>query len=517
MAKINKKPPNVKVKRRFYFPLRLFIVLLITVVQILLVIGLALFACYKIPYLYILAIVIETICVLKIISGDDNPDYKVPWLLFVLILPIAGFMLYFMLSSRKLSRSQTRRIKDLSKNGYTANDTSLENLKTENLTAYNQAVLLKKISGAKVFENTEISYFSSGESMIKSMLLDLEKAENFIFLEYFIIGGGSVWKSFLDVLIKKAQSGVLVKVLYDDLGSAKSLPASYPERLSCYGIETIPFSKIGGIMGREFNNRNHRKITVIDGVIGYTGGINLADEYANVVSPYGYFKDGGVRLYGDAVKGLTELFVFDYAINLKTTPNLDCQLYPSVSAINDGFIVPFGDGPKPLYTRNVSKTIIQSMLASAEKYVYISTPYLIIDNDLLSDIEQTSLRGVNVKIVVPHIPDKKAVFAVTRSYYDRLKSAGVEIYEYTPGFIHQKCYLVDGKYALVGTINLDYRSLVHHLENGVWIYRSSVLKDIEIDFNNILKKSIFIEKNPLKSNFFVNIFVKIARIFAPLF
>lgn len=321
----------------------------------------------------------------------------------------------------------------------------------------------------------------------------------------------------MQILKEKAKQGVEIKVAYDDIGCMLTLPGNYSKILKSYGIEATPFSRLRGSADSEFNNRNHRKITVIDGVVGYTGGINIADEYINEYEKYGHWKDVGIRLEGEAVWELTKLFLIDFGINVKTMPKIENDIYPEVSNVKEeGYVVPFGDGPKPLYERRVGKSVIQNLLNTVTKYVYITTPYLIIDNDLCVSIENAALRGVDVRIIVPHIPDKKIVFNMTRSFYKRLMSAGVKIYEYEPGFIHAKTYIADDKYAMVGTINLDYRSLVHHFENGVWMYNCECIKDLKNDIEDTLSKSIEIVPNILKTNVFNRFFRALVRIFAPM-
>jgi cardiolipin synthase len=328
--------------------------------------------------------------------------------------------------------------------------------------------MLCSISGASVFTNTKQTYYPLGEDMWQAMLPDLEKAENFIFMEYFIIEEGMFWDSILEILKRKASEGVTVRVLYDDIGCMSTLPGDYHKQLGKFGIEAKPFSRLRGQADSEFNNRSHRKICVIDGKVGYTGGVNIADEYINKIERFGHWKDTAIRLEGEAVWELTRLFLTDYGINVKKLPETKFELYPKQNEIRaDGYVIPFGDGPSPLYDRRIGKSVIQNMLASATKYMYMTTPYLIIDNDLCQSIENAALRGVDVRIIVPHIPDKKLVFGMTRSFYHRLMKSGVRIYEYKPGFIHAKSYIADDDYAMIGTINLDYRSLVHHFENGV--------------------------------------------------
>ncbi|MBQ4558664.1 MAG: cardiolipin synthase [Clostridia bacterium] len=500
-----------------YIPVRYIIAFAITLLEVLAIIGVMIALCIFVPYFYIAVGITTFAVILKIIASDDNPDYKIPWILFVLIIPVAGLMLYFIFGSRKLKKKFIKRLNDLKNLSYKQDDKELlEQLEKENPIAANQAKSLINIADTHLFTNTKQTYYPSGEAYYKALLEDLRKASKFIYLEYFIIEEGKFWNSILDILKEKAKQGLDIKVAFDDIGCMSTLPGNYAKQLKKLGIEATPFSRMKGQADNEFNNRNHRKITVIDGIIGYTGGINIADEYINEFERFGHWKDVGIRLEGEAVRELTKLFLIDFGINLKTPLNLPDNLYPNINIKENGYIVPFGDGPKPLYKWRVGKTIIQNMLATATKYVYITTPYLIIDNELCVSIENAALRGVDVRIIVPHIPDKKIVFNMTRSYYKRLIDAKVKIYEYEPGFIHAKTYLSDDKYAIIGTINLDYRSLVHHFENGIWMYNCDCIKDLKNDITDTIDKSIEITPKMLKTNIFNRIFRALVRIFAPM-
>ena len=510
---------NGRVEERVinYIPVRYIIAFLITIFEVLAIICVMIALCLYVPYFY-LAVGVTTFAVeLKIISSNDNPDYKIPWILIVLTIPVVGLMLYLIFGSRKLKKKFIKRLNHLKDMSYKKDSSAdIEKLEKENKTAAAQARMLTNIADTHLFSNTKQTYFSSGEEYHKALLEDLKKAQKFIYLEYFIIEDGNFWNSILEILKEKASNGLDVKLVFDDIGCMTTLPGNYAKQLKKFGIKATPFSRLKGQADNEFNNRNHRKITVVDGIIGYTGGINIADEYINEVQRFGHWKDVGIRLGGEAVYELTKLFLIDFGINFKKEFKIPENLYPESNITESGYVIPFGDGPKPLYERRVGKSIIQNMLDTATKYVYITTPYLIIDNELCTSIENAALRGVDVKIVVPHIPDKKIVFNMTKSFYKRLMDCGVKIYEYEPGFIHAKTYIADDKFAIIGTINLDYRSLVHHFENGVWLYNCESIKDLKTDINDTLKKSIEITPNMLKTNLLNRFFRALVRLFAPM-
>ena len=499
-------------------PVRYIIAILITLFEVFAVVGTVIILCDRIPYFYLAAWATEIFCVIRIIASDDNPDYKVPWLLFVLIVPIAGFMLYFMFYSRTLQKKFIKRLSDLKRHSYKQKDSALfDELRKENPVAAAQAKMLCDIAETHLFTNTKQEYFPLGEDMHCRMLEDLQTAEKFIYMEYFIIEEGKFWNSILDILKQKAAEGVEIKVLYDDIGCMMTLPGNYCKTLRTYGIEAVPFSRLRGQADSEFNNRSHRKIMVIDGKIGYTGGVNIADEYINEVIKFGHWKDIGIRLEEEAVWEITKLFLVDYGINEKEVLVTSHELYPVQPDITEkGYIIPFGDGPHPIYKRRVGKSVIQNMLSGATRYAWMTSPYLIIDNDLCTDLENAALRGVDVRIIVPHIPDKQIIFSMTQSFYPRLMDAGVKIYEYEPGFIHAKSYLVDDEYAMIGTINLDYRSLVHHFENGVWMYRCKAVQALKADIEDTFSKCIEVTPAMLKTNLLQQFIRAVVRIFAPM-
>jgi len=499
-----------------YIPVRYIFAFMITALEVLLIIGIVVALCYFVPYFYIAAFITQIGCVISIIASNDNPDYKVPWLLFVLIIPIGGFMLYFIFYSRKLQKRLSDRLESLKQYDYALDDSKeMAELKERNSVAHSCAKLLHSTSGAHLFKNDSCTYYPTGEELMAAMLDDLKQARSFIYMEYFIIEEGLFWNSILDALKEKASEGVEIKVIYDDIGCMSTLPGNYAKELQKYNIEATPFSRLKGNADSEFNNRNHRKITVIDGKIGYTGGVNIADEYINAVKRFGHWKDVGLRITGNAAWELTRLFISDFGINVKK-PAFHSELYPSATSLGEGYVMPFGDGPRPVYSHHVCKLLIETLLFSAQESVHLISPYFIVDNELCSAIEATALRGVRVTLLVPHIPDKRLVFSMTRSYYGRLLAHGVEIYEYTPGFIHEKLYLVDGKYALIGTVNLDYRSLVHHFENGVFLFDCPVIEHMYKDTCETLEKSQKITRKDIKTSLAARLLRSLTKIFAPL-
>ena len=427
-------------------------------------------------------------------------------------------MIYFMFYNRMLTKKQIKRNALVKEQELKEDDSrAFEQLRNENVYAYQQARAIKQMSNCHLYQNTTTSYYDMGESLFPAMVEDLKKAEKFIFMEYFIVEEGHFWNSILDVLKEKAAQGVEVRVLYDDIGCMMTLPGDYYKTLQSFGIKAVPFSRLKGQADNEFNNRSHRKMTIIDGKVGYTGGVNIADEYINEKLLFGKWKDVGVRLEGEVVTQMTSTFLADYELNVKTAV---CEFKPYFDAqhsvADGGFVIPFGDGPEPVYKHRVAQTALMNMLNQAQKYVYMMSPYLIIDEELCQAIENAVMRGVDVRIIVPHIPDKKIVFLMTKSFYKRLMESGVKVYEYEPGFVHAKVYLADDCYGMVGTSNLDYRSLVHHFENNVWFYKHSVLEQVKADMQNTMAESILMEEHMIKDDLVQKIVRALVRVFAPM-
>lgn len=456
--------------------------------------------------------------ILAIVNRNMPPESKVTWLL-IAVVPIFGFLLYLMFGERHLSKKEVQQLENMDSvkfredNSY---DLRVE-LKQENKSAFGIVKsLLSMDHNADVYDGTASQYFATGEEMFTAMLADLRSAKKFIFLEFYIIDEGLMWNSVLGILIEKVKQGIEVKLLYDDIGCMATLPGDYTQKLRNLGIDAHKFNKVIPRMTVAYNNRDHRKILVVDGQVGYTGGINLADEYINHIVRFGHWKDGGIRLEGQAVKALTRLFLMNWYINRGEITDFDRYHFDRQRVEGKGLYIPYGSGPKPIYKDQVGKAVYQNIINQAIDYVYITTPYLIIDYDLTEDIKNAAMRGVDVRIVTPFIPDKKLIQIVTRGAYPDLMEAGVKIYEYTPGFIHSKHVVSDDELAVVGTINFDYRSLVHHYENAVLMYQTETIPAIKQDFEAMFEICEEILPENLNHSWYKRLMKEIMQLFAPM-
>ena len=456
--------------------------------------------------------------ILAIVNRNMPPESKVTWLL-IAVVPVFGSLLYLMFGERRLSKKEMKQLENMESMEF-REDNSRElrlKLKEENKAVYGMVKsLLSMDHNADLYNGTSSTFFPLGDQMFKQLLEDLRSAKKFIFMEFYIIDEGLMWDSILEILIEKVKEGVEVKLLYDDIGCMATLAGNYTKRLRKLGIDAHKFNKVIPRLTVAYNNRDHRKILVIDGQIGYTGGINLADEYINQIERFGHWKDSAVRIEGRAVKALTRLFLMTWYINQGEIEDFDKYHMENRAVDGEGLYIPFGSGPKPIYKSQVGKAVYQNMINQATDYVYITTPYLIIDYDLTEDIRNAALRGVDVRIVTPFIPDKKLIQIVTRGAYPDLMEAGVKIYEYLPGFVHSKQVLVDDEIAVVGTINFDYRSLVHHYENAIWMYETPEIPKIRADFDNIFAVSREIKLETFRVAWYQHLVKEIMQLFAPM-
>jgi cardiolipin synthase len=346
------------------------------------------------------------------------------------------------------------------------------------------------------------------------MLAELEKAEKYIFMEYFIVEEGYMWGRILDVLTRKAKAGVEVRVMYDGMCEISTLPPNYWKLLEAEGIHAKAFSPIKPIVSSHYNYRDHRKILVIDGNVAFNGGVNLADEYINRIERFGHWKDTAIKIKGPAARSFALMFLQMWNIG-NDNPDYDKWLsIPAVEEDAKGYVMPYCDSPLDNY--KAGEAVYMDILNRATDYVHIMSPYLILDGELETALCYAAQRGVDVKLILPGIPDKKIAYSLAKTHYKLLNEAGVRIYEYTPGFIHAKSYLVDDNQAMIGTINLDYRSLVHHFENGVWMYDCDTIKCLKDDMKDTLSKSIEVTNEMLKTTLMQRFVRAVVRIFAPM-
>lgn len=455
-----------------------------------------------------------------IINKYESPEFKLPWTIILLLFFVVGAYIYILVTSNDQDKKSIKKFKKNNEEmqPYLNHDNTLKELKEENLDAYLQANYLKETTNLPIHKNTKVTYYSLGEYFHKDLLIELNKAKKFIFMEYFIIEEGKMWNPILDILREKVKNGVEVYLMYDDVGCMTTLDENYYEILQKEGINCIPMNKFKPVLARFHNNRDHRKITVIDGIVGFTGGVNIADEYINEKEKHGHWKDTAIKLEGSAVKNLTALFLSTWNTQNKKTIEPSKYLDIKIPKQEEkGIIIPYGDGPDIYYKDKIGKYVYINMLNQAKKYVYITTPYLICDYELLNAISTCAKKGVDVRIITPHIPDKKTVFWMTQSNYEELINNGVKIYEYTPGFIHAKSFISDDLYATCGTINLDYRSLVHHYECGAWMYNTNCIKDMKKDFIETQSKSKKITKKDSKLKGIKKLVAEVMKVFSPLF
>ena len=429
---------------------------------------------------------IAIIVVLVIVNRWINPANKLSWTFLLLLSPVFGMTIYLLFGRSKLTKRTRERMEAINTevSAYLAGNTAVaEALKAEDMPAYRQAKYIDDWGHFPLYRNTDTRYYRCGEEMFPDMLEAMRSAEHFIFLEYFIIEEGYMFQIMADILAEKVREGVEVRLIYDDVGCISKLPPQYYKKLQKKGVKCAAFNPFRPIVSVVMNNRDHRKILVVDGNVGFTGGINLADEYINRVHRFGYWKDTGVRIEGEGVWSLTNMFLSMWNYIVRSTEDYRAfmpSVHQKTSFADDGYVQPYGDSP--LDHENVGETIYLNMISKARDYVYIFTPYLIVDHEMMVTLCNAAKCGVDVRIVTPGIPDKKMVFLLTQSYYGPLIRAGVKVYQYTPGFLHAKCFVCDDKIATVGSVNLDFRSLYLHFECGVWMYRSKAVMQVKEDF-----------------------------------
>ena len=451
---------------------------------------------------------------LFIMWRDYNPAYKISWMFFIGLLPSLGVVCYLLFGdkrpSRRMRNTMAPQEKEHAPDLVQVDDLSdIEGTRASGTVSY-----ISGTGGFPAWKNTAVRYYPLGDDMFKDMLEDLKAAKKFIFLEYFIIGEGYMWNSIEEVLKEKAEAGVDVRVIYDDIGSMKALPKNFNKRLESEGIRVITFNPVLPLISFAYNNRDHRKITVIDGNIGYTGGANLADEYINRISRFGHWKDAAVRLEGNAVWNFTVMFLNMWNSFRKNDADYERYRPEEKKTETTGTVQPYTDSP--LDEEHVGEFVYMDIINQARKYLYIFTPYLLIDNEMETSLILAAKRGVDVTIVTPHIPDKPLVFAITRSNYSALLKAGIRIMEYTPGFVHSKVFIADDRIASVGTINMDFRSFFFHFEDGVLLIDCPCIEDIRRDFEETFKKCTLVTPDFMSERFIGRVFGLFLRVLSPL-
>ena len=471
-------------------------------------------------YLYALFVVLSVVAVIYIINEKGNPAFKMTWLLFVLLVPVAGVGFYIFTKTEIGTKYIGKRLRmlRLETDPYMQqNEDIVSAMRSSRLANTNLSNYLYNQVGFPTYGNTSAQYFPLGEDKFKVLVEELKKAKKFIFMEYFIVEEGLMWNTVLDILRQKVKEGVEVRFMYDGMCSVKLLPYEYPETLRKMGIQCKQFAPIKPIFSTYQNNRDHRKICVIDGEVAFTGGVNLADEYINQKLRFGHWKDTAIMLRGEAVQSFTMMFLQMWNVDERIRENYEKYISQRENVFKRqmGYMIPYGDSPYD--HENVGEEVYFHILNHAKKYVHIMTPYLILDNEMITALTRAAKCGLEVQIIMPHIPDKPYAFYLAKTYYGELLESGVQIFEYTPGFVHAKVFTMDDDTATVGTINLDYRSLYLHFECGVFIYHNPVVYDIEKDFQKTLKSCHKVTLTEVRNrSFYQKIYGQVLRLIAPL-
>lgn len=524
LQELNKKFEAKKHTMNHYVKRILFSGVWITVLMILLefLMLIAMFYAFSeySSFIFEAMMIVGAVVMIYIINEKSNPAYKIAWIIPIMLFPLIGSMLYlfvkFNFGNIATKGVWQKSIKDTEKYATTGQSVR-EEIEAEESKFLKIATYIEKAGGYPAWKNTSVKYFPLGDHILEPIVAELEAAKEFIFLEFFMIEEGIFWNRILEVLERKVKEGLDVRLIYDDYGCVALLPRRYHMLLNKKGIKTKKFATLTPFLSTHLNNRDHRKMIIIDGKVAFSGGINLCDEYINAYEKYGHWKDNGFIIRGDAVYNYTLMFLQMWH-TMTGGAMEDYKKYlerEQVSVEAPGYVIPYGDGPHQ--EENVAEQVYMDIICQATKYVYIMTPYLILDHEMKQNLMHASKSGVDVRIIMPHIPDKKAVFAVARTHYPQLIKSGVKIYEYTPGFVHAKTFLADDEVAVVGTINLDFRSMYLHYECGSLFYRTEGLKDIKADFLDTFEKCQQITmKEYYKFSIWQKLTGRIFRIFGPL-
>lgn len=500
---------------------RTLIVILMVLLQILVMLASFTWLGSYLHYIWEGMSLLGAFLIIYIINRDEPTEFKLSWIIPICVFPVLGALIYIFVISNAggigLKTKMGIRMKETEGLLYTSEETAEEIRKCpayfRGFTRY-----MEYEAGYPAYHNSTAVYYPLGEEKFKDLLVELKKAKRFIFLEYFIVERGIMWNAVLDILKEKVKEGVEVRVMYDGMCSILKLPYRYPEELQKYGIKAKMFAPIMPFLSTNQNNRDHRKIIVIDGKVAFTGGVNLADEYINEVEVYGHWKDVAVKITGDAVRSFTVMFLQMWNVSERGSEKYEKYLQDIVyeqPLYHDGFVIPYGE--TPTMKKEVAKTVYESMINSAVQYVHIMTPYFIVEREFMDSMRYAAERGVEVSMILPHIPDKKIVYYIARTSYPELLAAGIRVYEYTPGFVHAKTVVSDDISATVGTINLDYRSFYHHFECGAYFYDNKVVGKAEEDFQNTLQECQEVTMEYYKKiPFYQKLIGRVFKLFAPL-
>lgn len=500
---------------------RMFLVGFLLILQLAIIIGMVVRASFLSMYIGWGFMAISIVVVFYIVSRPGNPSYKLAWVIPILLFPVLGGLLYLLITFQSSTRHFEKKINRsiaASQSLMEQEPAIIKKMEQSNHYCANRARYLIR-QGFPLYQHSTARYLTPGEEKFRALTTALKSAKHFIFLEYFIIQEGIMWNTILEILKEKAKQGVDVRVMYDAMGCLLLLPEHYDRQLEAAGIQCQVFNQFRPVLSTVQNNRDHRKIAIIDGHTAFTGGINLADEYINTFEKHGYWKDASIQIYGEAVWSFTMMFLQLWQL-YRPEANLNYQLlqphaHHPTPFDSDGFVQPYADSP--MDQEHVAEFVYLDIINKAKQYLYIHTPYLIIDHEMIVALCMAAKNGVDVRIVTPHHWDKWLVHMTTRSYYTELIQAGVQIYEFTPGFLHSKIFVSDDQTATVGSVNLDYRSLYLHFECGVWLYQNQAVGQIKADFLNTLEQCQKITLDFCKAQpLYVRIIQKGLQIFAPL-
>ena len=508
-------------KNRHFLSKRILPVVLFMALQAaILILGIWYVSDYAV-YWHIFFTALSLLAVVYIVNQKKNPSYKLAWVIAILVFPVFGGLLYILYGVQGIPRRFQKELQaaaDRTLPLLQQDQEVMRELYARNRDAYVQATYILHDAGYPVYRNTSVSFLSPGEKKYERLKAELRRAEHYIFLEYFIIEEGVMWDGILHILRDKVKKGVKVRLLYDGVGCLTTLPAYYWKTMQEQGIECREFNPFVPVLSTILNNRDHRKIAVIDGHTAFTGGINLADEYINRVEPFGHCKDASVVLLGEAVWSFTLMFLQMWNLGRETEEHYERYLpqkYHPQPFENDGFVQPYSDSP--LDQVAVGENVYLNLIAKAKEYLYIQTPYFIVDNEMMTALTLAAKSGVDVRIMTPHHPDKWYVHMLTRAYYKDLIRDGVKVYEYTPGFLHSKTVVADDVFATVGTINFDYRSLYLHFECGTWLFGGKAVMQVKQDFLNTLSECTQISLKDCQAiKWYKRLLSGLLRLLAPL-